>query len=329
MVQGVSSVRGPKRRVVVNLAIAAAIGVTASGCAGNGNEASDGVETEKSAQSAEESPAENSDERTSAQGVKQGSDSDNEGDNLPGAAVGNKQRTWPSFGDKYDDSAHATPGQTSASWWKQRPVWTPNNHDGDFPKKADLKESMKQCDKPDSITLDGKTQQQYVNARYLVVNDQAGPTKSVRGVPRGYAHSPQGAIVSAINTVGYGMFSMKGVADEIGYEAEKQLWSSSKGVMEEQGKRKKPFDNKYSRAELLEPADGFIVRTCSEDLVVVELILDGFEEATGGRSEDMTVLRVPMAWRDGDWIPDLSGAGESQFFQGAPSTNDFTQVDYR
>lgn len=265
-------------------------------------------------------------ESTTEQAPSQEAD---EGENLPGAAVGNKQRTWPSFGDKYDDSAHATPGQTSASWWKQRPVWTPNNHDGDFPKKADLKESMKQCDKPDSITLDGKTQQQYVNARYLVVNDQAGPTKSVRGVPRGYARSPQGAIVSAINTVGYGMFSMKGVADEIGYEAEKQLWSSSKGVMEEQGKRKKAFDNKNSRAELLEPADGFIVRTCSEDLVVVELILDGFEEATGGRSEDMTVLRVPMAWRDGDWIPDLSGTGESQFFQDTPSKVDFTQVDYR
>ena len=272
---------------------------------------------------AQEPPAADS---TAEQAPSQEAD---EGENLPGAAVGNKQRTWPSFGDKYDDSAHATPGQTSASWWKQRPVWTPNNHDGDFPKKADLKESMKQCDKPDSITLDGKTQQQYVNARYLVVNDQAGPTKSVRGVPRGYARSPQGAIVSAINTVGYGMFSMKGVADEIGYEAEKQLWSSSKGVMEEQGKRKKPFDNKNSRAELLEPADGFIVRTCSEDLVVVELILDGFEEATGGRSEDMTVLRVPMAWRDGDWIPDLSGTGESQFFQDTPSKVDFTQVDYR
>lgn len=329
MVQGSISANARTRNSVVSLALAAVIGVTVAGCAGGGGEASNEVANEKQVDSGEGDRAENSEGESNGQVAEQDVGSSNGGENLPGAAVGNKQRTWPSFGDKYDDSSHATPGQSSASWWKQRPVWTPNNHDGDFPKKADLKDSMKQCDKPDSITLDGKTQQQYVNARYLVVNDQAGPSKSVRGVPRGYAHTPQGAIVSAINTVGYGMFSMKGVADEIGYEAEKQLWSSSKGVMEEQGKRKKPFDIKNSRAELLEPADGFIVRTCSEDLVVVELILDGFEEATGGRSEDMTVFRVPMAWRDGDWIPDLSGTGESQFFQDAPSKVDFTQVDYR
>lgn len=254
------------------------------------------------------------------------SQEDDEGKNLPGAAVGNKQRTWPSFGGEYDDSAHATPGQTSASWWKQRPVWTPNNHDGDFPKKADLKESMKQCDKPDSITLDGKTQQQYVNARYLVVNDQAGPTKSVRGVPRGYAHTPQGAVISAINAMTYGF---PDAGDEVGYEAEKQLWSTSKGTKEIQDKRREPFNNERARAELNEPADGFNVRTCSDDLVVVEVVIDGSELPQEGDSPENLVARFPMAWIDGDWVPDFSGTGEDQFLQESRPLSEFTKVDYR
>lgn len=326
MVQGTSSAGGPKRRVVVNLVIAAAIGVTASGCAGSGSEASDGVESEKPAHSTEESLAENSEGGTDAQGAKKEAGGRDEGDNLMGAAVGNKQRSWPSLGDKYDDSAHATPGQTSASWARQRPVWTPKNHDGDFPKEADLKESMKQCDKPGSITLDGKTQQQYVNARYLVVNDEAGPTKSVRGVPRGYAHSPQGAVVSAINTMTYGAPSM---GDEVGYEAEKQLWATSKDVQKDMRDRRQPFDNKINRAELWEPADGFKVRTCSDNLVVVEIVTEGIDDLPNGDSVENTVLRVPMAWREGDWVPDFSGTGEDQLFQDAKPLMEFTKVDYR
>lgn len=262
-------------------------------------------------------------ESTTEQGPSQEAD---EGDNLSGAAVGNKQRTWPSVGDKYDDSAHATPGQTSASWWKQRPVWTPKNHDGDFPKQADLKESMRQCDKSDSITLDGKTQQQYVNARYLAVNDQAGPTKSVRGVPRGYAHSPQGAVMAAINVMNYGM---PGAGDEVGYEAEKQLWASSKDVRRDLEERKKPFDNENSRAELLEPADGFKVRTCSDNLVVVEVVTEGVDELPNGEAVENMVYRVPMTWRDNDWVPDFSGTGEDQLIQDAKPLSEFTKVDYR
>lgn len=269
---------------------------------------------------AQEPPAADS---TTEQAPSQEAD---EGDNLLGAAVGNKQRSWPSLGDKYDDSAHATPGQTSASWARQRPVWTPKNHDGDFPKEADLKESMKQCDKPGSITLDGKTQQQYVNARYLVVNDEAGPTKSVRGVPRGYAHSPQGAVVSAINTMTYGAPSM---GDEVGYEAEKQLWATSKDVQKDMRDRRQPFDNKINRAELWEPADGFKVRTCSDNLVVVEIVTEGIDDLPNGGSVENTVLRVPMAWREGDWVPDFSGTGEDQLFQDAEPLSEFTKVDYR
>lgn len=227
MVQSSISGKAPKGRLMVSLALAAVVGATVVGCADGGGEVSNDVASEKQVDSAEGARAENSEGEANGQVAEQNAGSSNEGENLPGAAVGNKQRTWPSILGEYDDSAHATPGKTSASWMHQRPVWTPINHDGDFPKKSDLKNSMAQCDKPDSITLDGKTQQQYANARYLVVNDQAGPTKSVRGVPRGYAHTPQGAIVSAINTVTYGR---PDVGDEVGYEAEKQLWATSKDV---------------------------------------------------------------------------------------------------
>lgn len=185
---------------------------------------------------------------------------------------------------------------------------------------------MKECDKSDSITLDGKTQQQYVNARYLVVNDEAGPTKSVRGVPRGYAHSPQGAVVSAINTMAYGAPSM---GDEVGYEAEKQLWATSKDVQKDMRDRRQPFDNKINRAELWEPADGFKVRTCSDNLVVVKIVTEGIDDLPNGDSVENTVLRVPMAWREGDWVPDFSGTGEDQLFQDAEPLSEFTKVEYR
>lgn len=245
------------------------------------------------------------------------------GENLPGAAVGNTQRTWPGFSEMDDDSAHAKPGTHSVSSVLQRPVWTPKNHDGDFPSRDSLVESMDACKDPEAIELTGKTQQQYVNARYLAVNSEAGPTKSVRGVPRGYAHSPQGAVMSAMNAFTYGQ---PGAGDEIGFEAENQLWSSSKDAMEVQDRRAKDFDNETARAELWEPPSGFRIKSCGDDVVVVEVVVGdrGLEDQV-----DSVVMRLPMVWKDGDWVPDMSGSAEKQMIQPSETVENFTKVRYQ
>ena len=66
-------------------------------------------------------------------GIDSGSEASS-GENYPGAMLGNTQRTWPDpLRGFYDDTPHATPGTYSVDWVWQRPVWTPVNHDGDFP----------------------------------------------------------------------------------------------------------------------------------------------------------------------------------------------------
>lgn len=248
------------------------------------------------------------------------------GENYPGAMVGNTQRTWPD--SKFDDSPHATPGTYSADWMKQRPVWTPRNHDGDLPKKESLKQGMDRCDKGE-ISLEGKTQQQYVNARYLVVNDQAGPSRLDKGVPRGYAHSPQGAVVAAMNLFGYGIYAQ---GDGVGEEIDKELWGTSQKVQEERKfLRLDSFDEEArqeSRALLQAGADSFNIKTCSPDLVVVEVAFKTPELPGEVRGPEDMVGRVPMFWRDGDWQPDFSGSADKQMTVHGADLATFTEVKY-
>ncbi|MGV0870342.1 hypothetical protein [Corynebacterium kalidii] len=155
------------------------------------------------------------------------------GQDTPGAQLDSQQRSWPDPAGLFDDSQWATPGQYSVEPFHSRPVFTPNNHDGDLPGKGDLVASMDSCTQ-EPVMLTGKTQMQYVNARFLTVNDKAGPTTMDNDVPGGYAHSPQGAITAALNQLSYGMF---GQGDEVGEEIDKKLWSSSKTVQEELSSR--------------------------------------------------------------------------------------------
>ena len=250
--------------------------------------------------------------------------------NLPGAMVGNKQRTWPDPRHRFDDSAHAQPGTYSADWMKQQPVWTPRNHDGDLPKKDSLKEGMEKCSKGE-VNLAGKTQQQYVNARYLVVNDQAGPSRLEKGVPRGYARSPQGAVVAAMNLFGYGQFAQ---GDEVGQEVDRALWKSSASAQQERQFQKLDSQSQWglenSRALLYPGADRYTVKTCSSDLVVVEV---GFTEPEQTKanpdSEGDLAYRVPMFWRNGDWQPDFSGSADKLMNVDKPDLSSFKKVVYQ
>ena len=251
-------------------------------------------------------------------------------ENVPGALVGNTQRTWPDPAGQIDDTQHANPGTYSADWMKQQPVWTPRNHDGDLPKRESLKKSAGKCDK-DGVALEGKTQQQYVNARYLVVNDQAGPSRLDRGVPRGYAHSPQGAVVAAINLFGYGMYAQ---GDGIGEEIDKQLWSTSKEAQEEREFRGLDSSSeerqRESRAMLMPGMDKYQVKTCSSDLVVVEVAFTQPEEMQNAPdAEGDIVSRVPMFWRDGDWQPDFSGSADKLMHVETADLNTFRKVEYQ
>lgn len=248
--------------------------------------------------------------------------------NFPGAMVGNKQRTWPDPEQRFDDSPHAKPGTYSADWMKQQPVWTPRNHDGDLPKKDSLKEGMNKCSKGE-VNLEGKTQQQYVNARYLVVNDQAGPSRLDKGVPRGYAHSPQGAGVAAMNLFSYGIYAQ---GDGIGEQIDKELWSTSKKAQEDRKFfRLDSFDEEArqeSRAQLQAGADSFNIKTCSPDLVVVEVAFKTPEISGSVQKPEDNVFRVPMFWRDGDWKPDFSGSADKQMTVHGADLNTFTEVKY-
>ncbi|WP_426722048.1 hypothetical protein [Corynebacterium auriscanis] len=252
------------------------------------------------------------------------------GENYPGAMVGNTQRTWPDPSGDLDDTPHAEPGTYSADWMKQQPVWTPRNHDGDLPKKESLKEGMDKCDKGE-VSLEGKTQQQYVNARYLVVNDQAGPSRLDKGVPRGYAHSPQGAVVAAMNLAGYGVYAQ---GDGIGQEIDKALWTTSKTAQEKRQSlaldSSSQRDLENSRAIMHPGADKFSVKTCSPNLVVVEVAFtEGEATKSNPDSEGDLVFRVPMFWRDGDWKPDFSGSADDMMVVQNADLSSYKKVVYQ
>ncbi|WP_394280752.1 hypothetical protein [Corynebacterium sp.] len=232
-------------------------------------------------------------------------------ENSPGAMVGNDQRTWPDPDGMFDDSAHAAPGTWSVDFYHQRPVWTPDNHDGDLPSKRNLVEGgFEQCQTGD-VPLNGKTTQQYVNARYLAVNDQAGPSRMEDGVPAGFAHSPQGAVMLALNAVGYGI---AGQGDGIGEEIDAAWWSTYETLQKDREFRHlndPNFDHSQVRAEPLPAAGYYNVTQCTEDVVVVEVGHD-FTKASG----EAMKTTIPVYWRDGDWVPDLSGQAGILFDKG-------------
>jgi len=225
-----------------------------------------------------------------------------ETDNVPGAMVGNDQRTWPDPDGMFDDSAHAEPGTWSVDFAHQRPVWTPKNHDGDLPSKGDLVDGgFEKCSSGD-VTLEGTTQQQYVNARYLAVNDEAGPSRMEDGVPAGFAHSPQGAIMVAINSMGYGV---GGQGDGIGEEIDAAWWSTYDTLQEDRefrGLNKEDYDHTKHRAQTLPAVGYYNVQQCSENVVVVEI---GHDFTQSG--DEAMKVTIPIYWRNGDWVPDLSG----------------------
>lgn len=225
------------------------------------------------------------------------------GENLPGAMVGNTQRSWPDDVHFFDDSVHATPGTWSVDYLYQRPVWTPVNHDGDYPKYEDLTQGGFENCSGSTAVLTGKTTQQYINARYLAVNDQAGPTRLDNGVPAGFAHSPQGAIMLAINALSYGGPAQ---GDGVGEEIDKAWWSTYRTAQEEReskGLNKPTYDHTQDRAQAVPPPGFYHVTQCSENVVVVEL---GDDFSSG--NIDSKVTTIPVYWRNGDWVPDLSGA---------------------
>lgn len=246
-----------------------------------------------------------------------------DGDNSPGAAIDNTQRSWPDPMELNDDSAHQTPGQYSTEMFQSRPVWTPDNHDGDLPENSDLAQGSGKCSDVES-SLPGQSQIQYVNARYLVVNDSAGPSRMDRGVPAGYSRSPQGAVVAAMNQVGYGI---PGQRDEIGNEIDRTLWDTASEV--EAPVDPDPDTMRDARALMVPAASAYRIVNCSESVVVVDVVQPEADGVPEGLSEGATVSRLPMYWRDGDWRVDLTGRAEEQMNQpSARNLDTFTEVTY-
>lgn len=248
--------------------------------------------------------------------------------NTPGARLDSEQRSWPDPSGYFDDTSLSTPGTTSVDPLYKRPAHVPINHDGDLPDSEDLVNSMDTCSqKP--VVLTGKTQQQYVNARFLAVNDQAGPTTMINDVPGGYAHSPQGAIMAALNQLGYGLY---GVGDEVGYEIDKKLWSTSAKAQSEipDPSKRSQSSRDYSRAPQLSISWGYKVITCSPDVMVIEDLMLAPEELPDSRSEGNMSSTVTLQWKDNDWVPNFTGNADAGIARTKTvpdeSVDDYTEV---
>lgn len=247
----------------------------------------------------------------------------------PGARIDSEQRSWPDPSGYFDDSSLATPGSTGVDPLYQRPAHVPTNHDGDLPNKDDLVNSMDSC-KQQPVILSGTTQQQYVNARFLAVNDQAGPTTMQSDVPGGYAHSPQGGITAAVNQLGYGLY---GVGDEVGDAIDSKLWSTSDTAQEAIGdpsaKSQSARDN--ARAPQLSIPWGYKVQTCAEDVMVVDVLLKGPDDVPSSRSEGNQAAKITLKWKDGDWVPDFTGNADADIAQSRiipdEEVEDYTEVE--
>lgn len=268
----------------------------------------------------------NQDDTASPEPTTEGPQPDSSGEDTPGAQLNSDQRSWPDPTGEFDDSQWSTPGEYSVDPWHSRPVFTPHDADGDLPDQGDLTESMDSCT-DDTVRLDGTTQQQYVNARFLTVNSQAGPTTMEDSVPGGYAHSPQGAIVAALNQLTYGMF---GQGDEVGEEVDKRLWSTSETVEEQLSSRLPAEERDLTafRPDSIPGPWGYEVTTCSENIVVVDVATKQPDEF-GAEDQDFAV-RVTMAWRDGDWVPDFSGNSDNDINTTREvDANEYTEVRYQ
>ena len=215
------------------------------------------------------------------------------------------QRTWPDPAGLYDDSAHAVPGQWSVDYLYQRPVWTPHNFEGDLPNTRDLVDGGFDACKTGEVTLDGETHQQYVYGRYLPVNSQSGPSRMENGVPAGYAHSPQGAVLFALALMSYGK---PDAGDEVGFAIDDAWWSTYQPLQDEQSGYASREGLPSARAVMLPPPSFYRVVDCSESVVVVEV---GIDFSASGDGAFATAL--PLYWRDGDWELDLTGPAGKRF----------------
>ncbi|WP_342319207.1 hypothetical protein [Corynebacterium mayonis] len=241
----------------------------------------------------------------------------------PGARVGSTQRSWPDELGNRIDEAHTQPGQYSVDILG-RPVWTPNNDQGDLPNEGALERQAnpERC-APPMPQLDGKTQIQYLNGRYLVVNDKYGPSRLEEGVPVGYSPDPFGAVIAAMNQMGYGLYAQ---GDEIGYKIDEKLWSTSQTAADEraflQQDRRPPSEN--ARALMVPAAAGVRFQACSESVATIDVAIQA------GPEEPYVVARVPMIWKEGDWRADFTGIADDQMNQAdVTSLDSFETVTYQ
>lgn len=240
--------------------------------------------------------------------------SGDDGEDVSGAYVGNTQRHWPRDEMPLDDSGWGTPGEYATDPLG-RPLWIPEIHDGDIPNEQKKKDAPGKCD---DTTLSGGVQQQYANGRFLAVNDSAGPFNTDYGVPAEFAHSPQGAIMAAINAVS---FSYPDNYDEIGLWAAQKVWDSERS----RDVRRAEYPDNNSDI-LTEPAaPSYNVLSCSDDVVVVELST----ARENAEEQEVGVYRIPMIWRDGDWMAVVGPEDESGLYNDNVDTSDFEEVSYQ
>lgn len=240
-----------------------------------------------------------------------------EKEDLPGAYLRNTQRHWPRSWFDLDDSAWGEPGQYATDRLG-RPLWIPVNHDGDYPPVEKKQDRPGQCD---SIELAGTTQQQYANGRFFAVNEFAGPFEANKfSIPTNYSHSPEGAIMAAINAISFGATNK----DEVGILAAGQLWDSEEKDRIAALADTDEADN-FSDITSNEAAPSYSVLTCTKDVVTVELTAPRvYKGAPTG------IWQLPMIWRNGTWVAVIGPADEDRLYRGdVTDTTGFTEVKYQ
>lgn len=250
------------------------------------------------------------------------STTDNEGptEEWPGAAFDNTQRHWPRNTLDFDDSSWGNPG-SYATDRVGRPLWVPEEHDGDLPDASNRKDDPGKCT---DVELEGKTQQQYVNGRFMAVNESAGPFKTDGGVPWTYAHSPQGAVMAAMNAYSWINLSNR---DQMGMWGAEMKWESP---MRDEVIRKSA-DNTADIATAESPAS-FRIKSCSDDVVVVQVA-----QAMQDDTMPATVMEIPMIWKDvhrregegKDWQAVMSAEAEDNAVLPDTDTSEYTAVSYQ
>lgn len=192
-----------------------------------------------------------------------------------------------------------------------RPLYMPVNPNGD--KRGDFESPEElDCTMPDEIV----GQQQYIHGRQMLITDHYGPGNFETPLPTGYPKTAAGAAVAAANLYS-GAWPFD---DELSIDYLRKFADSKESDAVVQQGVLSAFPAPLPQTS----AGGLKIMSCGGGIVVVEVAIPYLPPNGFG------VLRMPMVWRDGNWVAVLSETDEDQLYQdGISSLAGFTKVNLK